>query len=128
MPRLILTLPELVQREQRDIYFVRFTDGQPGEHETPAMLELTEWLKRTFPELEPVPLGFRPCDSLDTVMHHRLLWLDFNETQAARYSEAWENADGNCKDSRFQCYLLCYDDAKEWSVHALREDREHELD
>lgn len=123
MPQLIYTLPELILQQRRDVYVIRFYDAEPHLSSTPAQELLACWFKQHCPGLDMQTLAHRPSDGLHKVLHERLVWVDFTDTELTHFEAAWETPDGTSIDARFQCFLVPFAEFETQAQRAVAKDR-----
>ena len=102
MPQLIDTPESWFRREQRDLYFFKFTDEDENENATD---ELTKWFRQYLPATKLFKVG--PSEYSGYICGGPThLAVDFDNQSLETFCASWEHPDGKSRDHRWQCW--CY--------------------
>lgn len=118
MPQLIRTPEEIFRDEGKDIYLIRFRQGDKDieaiddidsrtlcAETRPAIKEIRDWLQTNVPNARMERLA--PSEESGWIVgYFGDIRVDFSAAELATFCERWEEPDGKSKDPRFQCFLM----------------------
>lgn len=124
MPQLVDTISTYFFKKQRDLYFVRFNDVKRGVFDAPegdfdwqkipGRQELLDWLSENMPEIEVGKIFlYKDDDGILQMPYDGSIYIDFTPEALAKFDARWEDAEGKCVDSRWQCYWYPLEQYKE---------------
>lgn len=107
MPSLIRSPEEILCTTHADLFFIRFKNGaqaHPAGRDPDGQAELFAWLGEHFPHVTPELIG--PSEYSGWICGGITgdVYLNWTEADVVTFSAAWEDANGDSIDPRFQCY------------------------